>query len=262
MTTLFDMTRRLAFKMMPFWSSEATGGGVTSLVDSLAAFAADQVGGVLWVYTGDLANKSLIITSVTGTTQLNFATQTPNDIVAGNLYAVTNSDYKRAHLRSAVNEAIRKYGKRRDEDITLVTVADQEEYTLPTGVSDVKEVWLATATAAPYGWVHLNGYWEEIDGELVFPAGFAPAVAGYKLKVVFPAAHEDLDADADTLPLDVNEELIFWDAVTALCSDGNMRFHDDPKRDIVNKMNEAQEELSRRKRNWNPWTRDARPARY
>ena len=123
MTTLFDMTKRLAFYLMTGWQSSATGGSVTSVVDTLATFSADQVGGILFGVTGDLASKTLVITSLTGTTQLNFATQTPNDFVAGNRYAVTNSDFNRESLRAFINEAVRKYGKRREEDDTLVTVA-------------------------------------------------------------------------------------------------------------------------------------------
>lgn len=262
MTTLFDMTKRLAFYLMTTWQSSATGGSVTSVVDTLATFSADQVGGILFGITGDLANKTLVITSLTGTTQLNFATQTPNDFVAGNRYAVTDKDFNRELLRSSINEAIRKYSKRREEDDTLVTVADQEDYTLPAGVSDVKEVWQAQATAAPYEWKHLLGYWEEVEGGLRWPPGFTMSEAGYKLRVVYREAYTELTSDADTLPVDVNEDLLFWAAAVEAIRDGNMRFHSDPKRDLVNKMNEAQNKLAGHLRNWSEWQRDPRPARY
>jgi hypothetical protein len=261
MTTLFEMTKELAFYLMPKRVAEATGGSVTSLVDSLAAFSDDEVGGTLFVFSGDLANKTLVVTSRTGTTQFNFATQTPNDIVAGNRYGVTNSDFGRELIRQAVNEAVKRYAKRREEDDTLETVADQEAYTLPAGVSDVKEVWMAMSTSAPYEWMRMY-HWEEVDGELRWPVTLAPSISGMPLRVVYRAAHTELTADADDLPLDVNENLVRWDAAVNLIRDGNMRFHSDPKRDLVNKMNEAQEKLSQFRRNWNEWKRDERPGGY
>lgn len=261
MTTLFDMTKRLAFYLMTGWQSSATGGSVTSVVDTLATFSADQVGGILFGITGDLANKTLVITSLTGTTQLNFATQTPSDFAAGNRYAVTNSDFNREALRAFINEAARKYGRRETEDETLDTVAGQEEYTLPAGVSEVKEVWMASATVAPFGWMRLY-HWEEVNGELRFPSGFAPQEEGYALRLVYQGSYTEMDADADDLPEDINEDLLFWQAAVEAARDGMMRFHSDPKRDLVNKMNEAQSNLQQLKRNWHEWQRDPRPARY
>lgn len=262
MTTLFDMTKRLAFYLMTGWQSSATGGSVTSVVDTLAAFSADQVGGILFGITGDLANTTLVITSLTGTTQLNFATQTPSDFVAGNRYAVVNSDFNRALLRGAINDALRKYCVRRAEDDTLNIVADQEDYTLPAGVAEIKEVWVAQSTAAPYQWKRLLGYWDEIEGTLRWPAGVAPSEDGYALRVVYRESHTELDDDADSLPVDVNEELVYWAALVDVIRDGMMRFHSDPKRDLVNKMNEAQSQLLLFSRNWREWQRDVPPARY
>lgn len=258
MTTLFDMTYRLAGFLMYMRRAAATGGGYTSLVDSLATFSSDQVGGTLFLFTGDLANKTLVVTSLTGTTQVNFATQTPNDVAAGNRYALACNDFDRETLRWAINEAVREYSKRRAEDETLVSVTDQEVYTLPAGVSDVKELWVAEETAEPYGWKQYF-HWDEVDGDIRMPKGWTLALDDYKMRVVYRDAFAELDADADELPQDVDPELVFWAAAVHAVRDGNMRFHDDPKRDLVNKMNEAQAKLMEKRRNWREWQRSVRP---
>ena len=262
MTTLFEATFRLAGFLSTLWESTATGGSVTSLVDTLATFGDQHVGGTLWIKAGDLIGKTLVPTSRTGTTQLNFATQTPNDIAAGNGYILVDSDFNRGILRRAVNEALREYSKRRAEDETLLTVADQDDYTLPAGVQDVKEVWLAANTSAPYDFYQLF-HWDEVDGELRFPTGFAPESDDYPLRIVYRDVHDDLEADADELPVDVNHELIHWAACAwAVENSGLPRFHGDPKRDMANKATKADAELQACKRNWRAWQRSTRAADY
>ena len=269
MTTLFDATYRLAgfVSGTGILESAATGGSVTTLVDALATFSDVHVGGTLFVKTGDLANKTLVVTSRTGTTQLGFATQTPSDVVAGNLYGLADKDFPRGVLRRAVNEALREYRPVRAEDETLTVVPLQEKYTLPAGVADVKEVWMATATAEPYGWCQLF-HWDEADGLLRFPAGFTPWLDGNKLRLVYPDAFAELDADADTLdleicPVHVSLELIHWAACAHVVETWGMpRYHGDPERDMMNKATKAEAELTQRKRNWHAWQRSARPADY
>ena len=254
MTTLFDLTYELASWLMPRWLSQATGGSATSLTDTAAAFTADQVGGTLWVLS---TSKALPITSLTGTTQLNFASSTA--IVAGNRYCVTCKDFNREAIRAAVNDALRTYAKRRTEDETLTVIDGQDAYTLPAGVRNGKEVWVEESTDH---WTQLAGYWNEVGGELRWPEGFSPAWIGCTLRVVYRGTHTDLTSDSDVLPQDVDENLILWAAAVALARDGNMRFHSDPKRDLINKMNEALNNFSTWVKGWNEWQRDPHPAEF
>jgi hypothetical protein len=264
MTTLFDMTFRLAAFMRPLWESEATGGAVTNLVDTLATFGDQHVGGTLFILAGDLANKTLVVTSRTGTTQLNFATQTPNDVAAGNGYILADADFNRGILRRAINQALRQYRPTRAEDTTLTVVADQEVYDLPAGVSNVKEVWLATADSEPYGYQQVFR-WDEVGDELRFPCGHTPQTEDMLIKLVYQDAHADLAADSSTLdleqcPVRVTDELIHWAAAAWLLETSGMpRFHGDPERDMVNKAQVAEAKLAQELRNWHAWQRSARP---
>ena len=260
MTTLFDATFRLAGFMVPLWESDATAQANNSLTDALAAFSADQVGRTLWMLTGSLAGTSIKVTSKTSATALAFATQAAN-IAVGDHYALSNSDYPIGNLRRAVNEAVRIFSQNITEDDTLETVAEQEEYGLPEGVRNVQKVWKAESLTAPYQYKRLY-HWDEVEGELRFPTAYAPAVDDYKLKIEYLAPHEDLTDDSDELRADLNLDLIHWQAAVWICRDGTSRFHGDPKRDLTNKMNEAQAHLAQLKRNWHPKKRDARPSDY
>lgn len=261
MTTLFDATYRLAGFLSVMRRGTATGGSVTTLVDSLATFTDDQVDGTIFGLTGTLANIAIPITVKTSTTTLTFATQTPKLFAAGNRYAVSNSDFNRETLRWAINQALRVMEMRRTENATLTTVSDQEDYTLPTGVSDVKEVWIAQSTSTPYNYMQLF-HWDEVGTNLHFPVGFAPGEDGYKLLLVYRGAFVEYATDSGSLPLDVNEDLLHWQAAVNAVHDGNMRFANDAKRDLANKMTEAQAMLQSHRRNWHEWKRSTRPADY
>jgi hypothetical protein len=258
MTTLFDATFRLAGFLMILWESEATAQDHHTLTDTLMDASEDVIGGTLWMLSGHLAATAIKVTGRTSATVLTIPTQTA-DIDVGDHYALSNKDFPRGTLRRAVNEALRELAPNIAEDETLVTVAGDETYTLPTGVQNVLEVWQATETSTPYHYQQLF-HWDELNGELQFPERYAPALAGYKLKILYRAAHEDLDADSDELPADVGADLVHWQAAVWAVRDGNMRFHGDPKRDLVNKMNEAQVELMRLKKTWSAVRRSTRPA--
>jgi len=218
------------------------------------------VGGTIWMKTGDLQGVTIRPTSKTSGTVLAFAAQSTT-IDVGDDYALADNDFNIGVLRRSVNEALREYAKRRTTDDTLTVVLNQETYELPEGVSDVKQVWVAQETAEPYGWIALY-HWDEHDGELRFPKGFTPSFEDHKLRVVYRAAHEDLTTDADQLPADVSADLIHWQAAVDACRDGMMRFHGDPKRDLTNKMNEAQARLLEARRSFRPWSRSVRAADY
>jgi hypothetical protein len=258
MTTLFDATFRLAGFLMTLWESEATAQDNDSLTDTLMDASDDVIGGTLFMLSGDLAGTTIKVTGKTSATVLTFAAQTGN-IAIGDRYALANKDFNRGILRRAVNEALRELSSNITEDDTLETVADTETYNLPEGVQNVLEVWMAQSLDAPYHYQQLF-HWDEINGVLQFPEKYAPDVADYKLKIVYHAAHEDLDADSDELPAAVSADLVYWQSAVWAVRDGNMRFHGDPKRDLVNKMNEAQVELMRLKKVWREPRRSTRPA--
>jgi len=79
-------------------------------------------------------------------------------------------------------------------------VANQEEYTLPTGVDNLVSVEIAAAAAEPYGWVESLHWRETAGGKLRFISGWQPGLAGYKMRLSYNDKHprlpyDDLDAD-------------------------------------------------------------------
>jgi len=157
--------------------------------------------------------------------------------VAGPRYAVCDKEFTRAMLRAAVNEALRVQAPYDAEDVSLVTVAGQDEYTLPAGVSQVKKVEVATETAAPYGY-YVHCHWDEVSGKLRFPS-FAPQLDDYKIRLTYTAGHTDLSDDASAIPFGVNEDALYWKAIIALLSDAKVLRPKEPR--YVDIMNEAQE---------------------
>jgi len=61
----------------------------TALVDSYATFNADMIGSLCYMTSGANAGEAQEITSLTGTTQLNFTTGFTNTIVAGDTYCIS-----------------------------------------------------------------------------------------------------------------------------------------------------------------------------
>lgn len=260
MTTLFDATMRLAAGITPLRESDVTAQDNNSLTDTLAAFSDSHVGGTIWMLAGNLAGTSIIVTGKVSATELSFATQAAN-LEVGDHYALANSDFPRGTLRRAVNEALRELSPRIEEDDTLETVSDEDEYILPEGVREVMRVWIASELTAPYRYEEAY-HWDEVNGLLRFARGWEPHTDNYKIKVAYRAAHEDLNDDADQLPADVDDELVHWQAMVWLAGEGNRRFPNDPQRDLANIFNAAREELMRARRNWNRPSRSARPADF
>lgn len=242
--TLFSLTLLLARRLpgLSVIDSTASGGGVTSLVDSnfpmfqgVAAAAPPNdfyIGGTLWmkdcpshdtIAEGLLEGKTLQITdsafSATNTETFTFATITPIDVHAGDLYAVATKDYPRTQLRSAINDALRKMGGRdlTYENAAYITVADQMTYDLPTDVFNVKRLWIASSTTAPYDYIEIDrSRWREMNNDIVFRDFEQQGEAGWRIKLLYNVPLAELTADTDTVPDLYNVDWIIWGAAVEI----------------------------------------------
>ncbi len=172
----------------------------------------------------------------TGLTSVQSTITTPG--IAGPGYGVTDDEFTRAMFRAAVNEGLKAQAPYAAEDISLTTVAGQEEYALPNGVSDVKKVEIATQTVEPFGFDE-HYHWDLVDGAIRFPTKYAPQMAARIIRLTHITDATRLANDTDTIPFGVDEDALFWRAVIALMSDAQVENPDEQR--YVNLMNEAQE---------------------
>jgi len=98
------------------------------------------------------------------------------------------------------------------EDETLTTTASTLSYTLPTGVYNVRQVWIGLSTTSPYDyWQHHNCHVR--DGKLRFDDGKEPD-AGYKIKLVYNTTPALLTTDAGVIADSYPREWLAWEAAT------------------------------------------------
>lgn len=219
MATLFSATLDLAKILGSVMESTTTAAGTTAtLVDTAMPRSAPPDDaynyGTLWFISGALASKTAVITDwdQAPTPTFTFATQTAAP-GSGSRYALLDRDYPRDVLRNAVNAALQTIGGVPDIYTlgTFVTVANQEDYTLPAGVYNVKKVEIATSTTSPYYYAP-HYHWREIDGVIKFDTNRAPTSAGYLIRLTYVVPPAELTTDAGTISDYIHPDLLKWTA--------------------------------------------------
>jgi len=238
MTTLASATLDLARLITSVVEGTATGGSATTLLDTGVTEEDDYFnGGTIWPLSGNNAGKSAVITDwAKSTGTYTFATMTLVN-AAGNLYASCNADFPRYVLIQAINKALRAIGGIPAQDATLVTVADQEAYTLPAGVIDVRKVEVAMMTTAPYQYVPHFG-WRQIGTTIAFDTERAPDEADYKIRLTHVALPTTLTADTDAISNYIYPDRLSWKAAVHALRWRVQRYRED-RPDLIKLMNEA-----------------------
>jgi len=222
MTALFDATLALARELGGLYDGKVSTGSTTTLLvdENLRAKAGSLQYGTVWIRSGDLAGVSLPVSRhAAGKLTIPQQGKSPG---IGDLYAVLPPRFPLHWLRQAVNDALLSAGEYTQAyfDASLVTVAEQQEYTLPAGVVDLVMVEIARLTEAPWAFSE-NLHWRETNaGKLRFLSGWQPALAGYRMQLSYNLNHPDLpklDIDTDkTLraaaigDLNANEQAAAW----------------------------------------------------
>jgi len=213
MTTLFQAMVAAARALDALHESNATGGSTTTIIDTKLAnlgWNSDDFNGGMALLIRDAGGagaapegESRQITDFvsSGTITVDAFSAAA---ASGDSYGVMTSRYPRGLLVSKINECLAEYGDVPTEDITsLTTAASTSEYSLPVAAKkDLRQVWLArTTTANDYRWqAAMNCYVEHGAangvGKLIF--NYQPT-SGYKIKLVYMAAHGYVQADTDVI---------------------------------------------------------------
>jgi len=194
MTTFYDMIKELALMIADARQSVSTSGSVTTLVDtSLGEADTYYDGGVLLIDQATPVTPK-IATWASGTSTFTFPT-IATAIVTGVGYTAVSKIYPLDKLKSFINLALLESEKYMEIDESIALVADQERYTLPIGVTDVRRVEIGTE--GDNDW-EVHYAWRVEDGELRF-LNWVPSDSSQTCRLHHTVRHAPLSALADTL---------------------------------------------------------------
>jgi hypothetical protein len=193
----------------------ATGGSTSTLIDTdmnQQNFAFET--GTLWIIasTNNAGLCRRVINHSEATLKLDGAVLS-NAIIANDTYFLAGPEpLEFDDLYDCALEALRSY-RYEQVDTTLVVVANQEEYTLPTGVSNVYGIEIAENTTTPYSYSQYFYGWREINGKIYLPPEhiFSQA-AGNKIKLRYVVPHATI-ALTGTISAGVNYPYLVADAI-------------------------------------------------
>jgi hypothetical protein len=210
MTTLTAVMLDVAREIGIVREGAATAASTTSLTDSVLSDPPEQYnGGTLWVTSGSAMGAIRRVTRF-GEGAFNWTVALPG-IQAGDTYAAARPFMSMQDIRQAVLSALSDTNVSLT-DTSLAVVSGQEEYTLPSGVADVRRVEVAASAAAPYGYTR-NYSWTTQAGILIFDRSKAPTSTGYKIRLWYVGRHPIIDV-AGIVNDGVNLNWLKWSAVT------------------------------------------------
>lgn len=210
--TLSDCTYQLARKLGIVNEGTATGGAVNQIADTVERTETDDFwnGGTAWIlydagganaapqgeyaYISDFATTGGVVTLRSNLTAA---------VAAGDRYAVARRKYPLGILIQKINEAIQKIGAIEVTDIsTITTAANQTEYTLPTNLIELREVYVQTHKndTNDYRWKRIYDW--KVEKESTGSANtliLKQYASGYLVKLVYLGYHATLNAATDKL---------------------------------------------------------------
>ena len=224
--TLFDITYELSNELKQTTRGTATGGSTTTILDSVERAVATEVddlwnGGTAWIlydaggagaapqgeygYISDFANTGGVITLRTALTTA---------VASGDEYAIANLRYPLQVLIQNINAALGIIEK--VDKTTVVIAADQTEYSLPSDVLELKQVWKQNnADTDDNDWQQLFDWTVEKSAtgtanKLIFGRQFDTSDA---VKLVYTTYPAKLQAATDKLDDSINIDKIVYNAV-------------------------------------------------
>jgi hypothetical protein len=223
--TLFNLTHELAQVLGVLSEGKATGGSTTTIADTVERLEADDFwnSGSAWI-TYDAGGLSAApqgefssITDFALTGGVITLRETLTAAVAANdRYAVAGQRYPLQLLTQMINAVLRTIPVQKDDITTITIAADQTEYSLPSDLWDLKEVWIQTnvddTNDTQPTKLYDYGVQKSATGtanKLILGRQFA---VGDILKVVYLADHQTLRIATDKLDDTINSNLVVYNA--------------------------------------------------
>ena len=236
MTTLYDVLLQTAraLEALQEGVASAASSGPTTLTDLQLVVRGfvndgDFEGGTLIYQTTTLAFPDIpnhctrrVANYAGATGTVTAETALPETPALGVRYGVLTKRYPREVMVGKINEALQEVGALPAVDVTLTTAAGQLEYNLPVAAKrDLRQVWLARRTAAPWEWepqLRARTEWTAAGAVGVLLFAEQPR-APFKIKLVYAAPHALVAADTDLvsdylapdwLALEAAAKLVLW----------------------------------------------------
>lgn len=225
--TLFDLTYQLSRLLEQTVSGTATGGSTTTLIDTVERTSLTETddqwnGGTIWINrdaggagAAPEGEYGYISDYVASTSTLTIRTALTAAIASGDGYSIAKKRYPLSLLKQKINEALG--GVIEKTDITTITIADEQtEYSLPSEVLDLKQVYISTNAADTN-----DNRWEQLfDWDVQKSAtGTANKIvfsrqhtAGEIIKLVYLGYHSVLQNPTDKLDDSIHQNLILYRA--------------------------------------------------
>lgn len=225
MATLFDLTHQLARLLGVVTEGAATGGSTTTIVDTVERTEADDFWnlGTAWILydaggagAAPQGEYSVISDFTASSDTITLRSTLSAAVAAGDRYAVAGIRYPLQLLSQKINEVLTTIPIQKD-DITTITIADgQTEYSLPSDVWDLKEVWAQTNTddsndTRPeklYDW-DMQKSATGTANKLVLGRQFSTDTI---LKLVYLTDHQVLRSASDKLDTTIHVNRVLYDA--------------------------------------------------
>lgn len=226
--TLFDLTYWVARELGILLEGTATGGGTTSIADTVERTEANDYwnGGTAWVIydaggAGAAPEKeySVITDFANSGGALTLRTTLTAAVAANDRYAIADKRIPLNVIVQFVNQAILDLGRIPVVNKTSLTIAaDQTEYTLPAAVypDNLRRVWIQSITtdADDNQWVEVFNWRVEVTATgtadiLHLPAQYP---SGYDLMLEYVALHPQLFTVSAKLSETIPAERVVYQA--------------------------------------------------
>jgi hypothetical protein len=221
--TLFDCTYQLARALGGVAEGVATGGSATTIADTVERIEENDFwnGGTAWILydAGGLGASpqgkySFISDFATSGGVITLRDTVTDSVAAGDRYAIAGIRYPLQLLIQKVNET---FGVIEKVDTSTVTLAnDQREYSLPSDVLDLKEVYIQTNadSSDDNGWEKIYDWDTQKSAtgtanKLILMRQF---VSGYAVKLRYLTYHAKLQVATDKLDDSIHINKVVYNA--------------------------------------------------
>lgn len=237
MTTLAEMTERVAKEISEVLTGTATAGATTSITDTVNLTQSNGYWdkGTVWIKSGDHAGKTAIVTGFS----LNKLTFSAFGTTVGTCrYSVARAIFPYHVLMQSVNNALDEI-RVTESDNSLEGDGETLEFSLPAGVAKVFEVEILQAGYSP-AYPYPSHHWRERGGKIKFDYGYVPG-DGDTLVLYYKAHHDELTTYSDTIHEDVDEEWLKWKACEHALYWGIKQYQNAKEYRLEELMNKAME---------------------